>query len=202
MIKQNGRPLRANEKLKKGHNYRPVCTCRRCPSHRAKNAGRLLCGSDRNFHVNRCAMDRAACTRNQRITVVRCMSTISTFEPCRVTVRGSMRPWFPRGNAVSHVIRTGDSLTVRCEAEGIPKPIVRWLRDGVAVDEGDANATVRAVGRELIFHSVTSGSVAGEYVCLAFNCASVDYSFRTRPVNPVSTFTANITYVAGELEVA
>ena len=65
----------------------------------------------------------------------------------------------------------GSSTELHCDADGVPRPTVRWIRDGRRITFVDhPNLRVEDSGRTLRVHSMQLVDI-GAYTCLASNAA-------------------------------
>ncbi|XP_063796284.1 hemicentin-1 isoform X2 [Pseudophryne corroboree] len=67
------------------------------------------------------------------------------------------------------VVVQGNNVTLECESNGEPQPMLTWLRDGVPVINGDGFKILNN-GRQLHLEKVHVSS-SGHYVCVAVNVA-------------------------------
>ncbi|XP_076872442.1 hemicentin-1 isoform X2 [Brachyhypopomus gauderio] len=67
----------------------------------------------------------------------------------------------------------GGSVTLPCEADGVPRPDITWLRDGRPLDVGVGGAQVLDDGRLLRIQDAQV-SDTGRYTCIAVNVAGQD----------------------------
>ena len=63
----------------------------------------------------------------------------------------------------------GTDVTLECEAEGVPRPAITWLKDGRPVTHGNG-AQVLSDGRLLQIREARV-SDTGRYTCVAVNVA-------------------------------
>ena len=66
-------------------------------------------------------------------------------------------------------IREGDSITMDCIANGNPKPVIRWLRDGEDIDMSDLDSRFRIIGTGSLHIYEARETDSGEYQCRAIN---------------------------------
>ena len=52
----------------------------------------------------------------------------------------------------SILLRSGQSLALECEASGTPRPKLRWLRDGIPLNENVSFSSSRLFFAEFLFH--------------------------------------------------
>lgn len=72
----------------------------------------------------------------------------------------------------SQVVRDGEAVTLECVAIGVPKPLIRWLRNGEDIDFSDLDSRFRIVGVGSLHIGIVDESDSGNYQCRASN--SVD----------------------------
>lgn len=72
----------------------------------------------------------------------------------------------------SQIIRDGDAVTLECVANGVPKPQIKWLRNGEDIDFSDLDSRFRIVGVGSLQIGIVDESDSGSYQCRASN--SVD----------------------------
>lgn len=75
----------------------------------------------------------------------------------------------------------GDTVSLDCEATGIPLPDVSWFQDSVPIPNSDLSRISQA-GNSLVISGVEKGD-EGAYVCQAVNSAGSDSTTITLAVN-------------------
>ncbi|XP_068599564.1 hemicentin-1 [Brachionichthys hirsutus] len=85
----------------------------------------------------------------------------------QVYVRPSIRRGGADGDDVA--VTKGGAVTLHCDAEGVPQPVVTWLKDGRPI-AGRHGATVLNEGRLLQIQGAEM-SDTGRYTCIAVNVA-------------------------------
>ena len=63
-------------------------------------------------------------------------------------------------------ISQSESVTLSCKSDGVPEPIISWLRNGVVVKSGDIESSFLVI-------TSASESHTGTYTCLGRNDAGV-----------------------------
>lgn len=83
----------------------------------------------------------------------------------------SVRPSIRRteGDSDDVTVIKGGDVTLQCNAEGVPRPAVTWLKDGRPI-AGQHGATVLNEGRFLQLKDAQV-SDTGRYTCIAVNVA-------------------------------
>lgn len=69
----------------------------------------------------------------------------------------------------SQVVREGDTVTLECIANGYPKPLVKWLRNGEDIDISDLDSRFRIVGTGSLQIARVEDADGGNYQCRASN---------------------------------
>uniref|UniRef100_A0A3Q3ALP3 Hemicentin 1 n=1 Tax=Kryptolebias marmoratus TaxID=37003 RepID=A0A3Q3ALP3_KRYMA len=88
---------------------------------------------------------------------------LTVFPP---SIRGNSRD-----SPVEVNVLVGKSVTLECESNAVPPPVITWFKNGRAVSES-ANLHILAEGQILeIKHSELQVSDTGQYVCMASNVA-------------------------------
>uniref|UniRef100_A0A3Q4HTJ7 Hemicentin 1 n=1 Tax=Neolamprologus brichardi TaxID=32507 RepID=A0A3Q4HTJ7_NEOBR len=93
--------------------------------------------------------------------------TISKEYSLQVYVRPSIRR--TEGDADEVTVIKGGDVTLQCDAEGVPRPAVTWLKDGRPIT-GQQGAKVLSEGRLLQIKDAKV-SDTGRYTCIAVNVA-------------------------------
>ncbi|XP_059613953.1 neogenin [Phlebotomus argentipes] len=69
-------------------------------------------------------------------------------------------------------VREGETVTLECVANGNPKPVIRWLKNGGDIDMNDLDSRFRIVGTGSLQILSAEDHDSGDYQCRAIN--SVD----------------------------
>ncbi|XP_063057327.1 hemicentin-1 isoform X2 [Engraulis encrasicolus] len=80
-----------------------------------------------------------------------------------------VRPSIRRSGPAEVTVTRGTDVTLECEAEGVPRPAITWLKDGRPVAHGNG-AQVLSEGRLLQIREARV-SDTGRYTCVAHNVA-------------------------------
>ncbi|XP_031431207.1 LOW QUALITY PROTEIN: hemicentin-1 [Clupea harengus] len=80
-----------------------------------------------------------------------------------------VRPSIRRSGPAELTVTRGTDVTLECEAEGVPRPAITWLKDGRPVTHGNG-AQVLSDGRLLQIREARV-SDTGRYTCVAVNVA-------------------------------
>nr|UEK51592.1 neuroglian-like protein [Parasacculina yatsui] len=74
----------------------------------------------------------------------------------------------------------GETATFECEADGVPSPEIRWIRNGRPLDQYPSNARMERSSNRIVIHDLLASDTAN-YGCNATN--SVGYVYRDVYVN-------------------
>nr|XP_036223423.1 neogenin isoform X9 [Bactrocera oleae] len=66
-------------------------------------------------------------------------------------------------------VKEGDSVTLDCVANGVPKPQIKWLRDGAELDLSDLDSPFSIIGTGSLQISSAEDIDSGNYQCRASN---------------------------------
>lgn len=72
----------------------------------------------------------------------------------------------------SQIVRDGKAVTLECVSIGVPKPQIKWLRNGEDIDFSDLDSRFRISGTGSLHIAIADESDSGNYQCRAIN--SVD----------------------------
>lgn len=69
----------------------------------------------------------------------------------------------------SQIARDGEPVTLECVANGVPKPTIKWLRNGEDIDFSDLDSRFRIIGTGSLEIGIADESDSGNYQCRATN---------------------------------
>lgn len=80
-------------------------------------------------------------------------------------------PVFLTDTATAQTVRDGAAATLECSANGMPRPLITWLRNGRDIDVSDLDSRFRLIGTGSLHIALVDESDAGQYQCRASNAA-------------------------------
>ncbi|XP_012155475.1 neogenin isoform X4 [Ceratitis capitata] len=114
--------------------------------------------------------DRGAYHCNVTSGSVSRLSSKTSLNIKKLTEAGSesLAPSFLVGPSPK-TVKEGDSVTLDCVANGLPKPQIKWLRDGAELDLSDLDSPFSIIGTGSLHISSAEDTHSGNYQCRASN---------------------------------
>ncbi|ROL43461.1 Hemicentin-1, partial [Anabarilius grahami] len=82
---------------------------------------------------------------------------------------GLVRPTISSSNQNEETVTRGGDITLKCEADGVPRPAISWMKDGRPLSTG-RKAQILNEGQLLRIHDAQVADT-GRYTCIAVNVA-------------------------------
>nr|AAC47314.1 Frazzled [Drosophila melanogaster] len=95
-------------------------------------------------------------------------TNLNIKKPSDPGVENSVAPSFLVGPSPK-TVREGDTVTLDCVANGVPKPQIKWLRNGMDLDFNDLDSRFSIVGTGSLQISSAEDIDSGNYQCRASN---------------------------------
>ncbi|KAJ3614260.1 hypothetical protein NHX12_017834 [Muraenolepis orangiensis] len=161
----------------------PICKCQ----DRCEKEPSFTCASDGLTYFNHCYMDAEACVRGTTLTVVACrfylagpptsplpqdITAVPTPTP---SLEDALAPTL-FSNPTHQSIYVGGTVSVHCDAVGLPKPHVTWEKQSerrgrlvMRPDQMYGNVVITNIGQLVIYNAQVWDT--GIYTCVARNLA-------------------------------
>lgn len=81
----------------------------------------------------------------------------------------TVRPTISSSNQNEETVTRGGDITLKCEADGVPRPAISWMKDGRPLSTG-RKAQILNEGQLLRIHDAQVADT-GRYTCIAVNVA-------------------------------
>ncbi|XP_070134278.1 neogenin isoform X1 [Drosophila bipectinata] len=95
-------------------------------------------------------------------------TNLNIKKPTDPGVENAVAPLFLVGPSPK-TVREGDTVTLDCVANGVPKPQIKWLRNGMELDFNDLDSRFSIVGTGSLQISSAEDIDSGNYQCRASN---------------------------------